>query len=82
MKTYSRLLSAAVVIGAIRVEYNAPFNILRVYYKDCLEIQSTPLSRNRRDPLKHFKVSVLRHIRFVVSRKKFEQPNFTYDYVI
>ena len=27
------------------------------------------LSRNRRDPLKHFEVSVLRHIRCVVLRK-------------
>ena len=41
------------------------------------------LSRNRRDPLKHFEISVLRHIRFVVLRKKiFEQPHFTNDYVI
>ena len=41
------------------------------------------LSRNRRDPLKHFEISVLRHIRFVVLRKKrFEQLNFTNEYVI
>ena len=41
------------------------------------------LSRNRRDPLKHFEISVLRHIRFVILRKKqFEQPNFTNDYVM
>ena len=41
------------------------------------------LSRNRRDPLKHFEISVLQHIRFVVLRKKqFKQPNFTNDYVI
>ena len=41
------------------------------------------LSRNRRDPLKHFEISVLRHIRFIVLRKKqFEQPNLTNDYVI
>ena len=41
------------------------------------------LSRNRRDPLKHFEISVLRHIRFIVLRKKiFEQPHFTNDYVI
>ena len=32
---------------------------------------------------KQFEISVLRHIRFVVLRKKqFEQPNFTNDYVI
>ena len=28
------------------------------------------LSRNRRDPLKHFDTSILRHIRFVVLRKR------------
>ena len=28
------------------------------------------LSRNRRDPQKQFEISVLRHIRFVVLRKK------------
>ena len=41
------------------------------------------LSRNRRDHHKHFEISVLRHIRFVILREKqFEQPNFTNDYVI
>ena len=41
------------------------------------------LSRNRRDPPKHFEISVLWHIRFIVLRKKlFEQPHFTNDYVI
>ena len=41
------------------------------------------LSRNRRDPQKQFEISVLRHIRFVVLRKKqSEQPDFTNDYVI
>ena len=41
------------------------------------------LSRNRRDPQKQFEISVLRHTRFVVLRKKqLEQPNFTNDYVI
>ena len=41
------------------------------------------LSRNRRGPQKQFEISVLRHIRFVVLRKKqFEQPIFTNDYVI
>ena len=41
------------------------------------------LSRNRRDPQKQFEISVFRHIRFVVLRKKqLEQPNFTNDYVI
>ena len=41
------------------------------------------LSRNQRDPLKHIEISVPRHIRFVVLRKKqFEQPSLTNDYVI
>ena len=41
------------------------------------------LSRNRRDPQKYFEISVLRHIRHVVLRKKqFEQPKFTNDYII
>ena len=41
------------------------------------------LSRNRRDPQKHFEISVFRHIRYVVLRKKqFELPNITNDYVI
>ena len=41
------------------------------------------LSRNRRDPLKHFEISVLRHIRFVVLRKKqLEQLNFINENVI
>ena len=41
------------------------------------------LSRNWRDHHKHFEISVLRHIRFVILRKKqYEQPHFTNDYVI
>ena len=41
------------------------------------------LSRNRRDPQKHFEISVLRHIRFVALRKTpNEQPKFTNEHVI
>ena len=41
------------------------------------------LSRSRRDPLKHFEIAVLRHIRFAEMRKiPIEQPNFTNEYVI
>ena len=41
------------------------------------------LSRNRRDPLKHFEISVLRHIRFSELRKiLIAQQNFTNQYVI
>ena len=41
------------------------------------------LSRSRRDPLKNFEISVLRHIRFAELRKiPTEQPNFTNEHVI
>ena len=41
------------------------------------------LSRSRRDPMKHFAISVLRHIRFAELRKiQIKQPNFTNKYVI
>ena len=41
------------------------------------------LSRSRRDHLKHFEISVLRHIRFAELRKiPNEQPNFTNKHVI
>ena len=41
------------------------------------------LSRSRRDPLKHFEISVLRHIRFADLRKiPVEQPNFTNEHII
>ena len=41
------------------------------------------LSRNRRDSLKHFEISVLRHIRFAELRKiPMEQTNFTNKHVI
>ena len=41
------------------------------------------LSRSRRDPLKHFEISVLRHIRFAELKKiPIEQPNFRNKHVI
>ena len=41
------------------------------------------LSRSQRDPLKHFEISVLRHIRCAELRKiPNEQPNFTNEHVI
>ena len=41
------------------------------------------LSRSRRDLLKHFEISILRHIRCAVLRKiPMEQPNFTNEHVI
>ena len=47
------------------------------------EIQSTLVISKSKGPSKQFEISVLRHIRFVVLRKKqFEQPIFTNDYLI
>ena len=41
------------------------------------------LSRSRRDPLKHFEISVLRHIRFAELREiPIEQSNVTNEHVI
>ena len=41
------------------------------------------LSRTRGDPLKHFEISVIRHIRCAELRKiSIEQPNFTKEHVI
>ena len=41
------------------------------------------LSRSRKHPLKHFEISVLRHIRFAELRKiPNEQPNLTNEHVI
>ena len=52
-------------------------------YEESLKYSRLSLSRNQRDPQKHFEISVLRHIRSVVLRKKqSEQPNFSNDYVI
>ena len=49
----------------------------------CYLYSRLSLSRNQRDPQKHFEISVLRHIISVVLRKKqIEQPNFSNDYVI
>ena len=53
------------------------------YVIKVLNIQSTLVISKSKGPSKHFEISVLRHIRFVVLRKKqFQQPNFTNDYVI
>ena len=53
------------------------------YESGALPIALRGPARIRKDPLKHFEISVLRHIRFVVlNKKQLEQPNFTNDYVI
>ena len=47
------------------------------------EYSRLSLSRSRRDPLKHFEISVLRNIRIAEFRKNsIEQPNFTNEHVI
>ena len=61
----------------------AYFHIKNYLYKILSKYSRLLLSRNRRNPQTHFEISVLRHIRFVVLRKKqFGQPNFTKDYAI
>ena len=64
-----------------------PFCILLVFVVDvyivCFIYSRLSLSRSRRDPLKHFEISVLRHIRFAELRKiQIEQQNFTNEHVI
>ena len=57
--------------------------VRRMFSQQACIYSRLSLSRNRRDLQKQFEISVLRHIRFVVLRKKqFEQPIFTNDYVI
>ena len=59
-------------------------SILRLLFCVHISIYSRlSLSQSRRDPLKHFEISVFRHIRFAELRKiPMEQPNFTNEYVI
>ena len=61
------------------VFYNAVDDMSK-FSELCIKIQSTLVISKSKGP---FEISVLRHIRFVVLRKKqFEQPIFTNDYVI
>ena len=60
-----------------------------IYVRDFIKILQNinysrlSISRSRRDPLKHFEIAVLRHIRFTELRKiPIEQPNFTNEHVI
>ena len=88
-RLYSKTMTDLHSVFAYRsLESNAlrPFLIcVKAPYLDIVNCQYSrlSLSRNRRDPQKQFEISVLRHIIFVVLRKKqFEQPIFTNDYVI
>ena len=61
----------------VTVEDLLPRKTMRKIYDRLL------LSRSRRDPLTHFEISILQHIRFAELRKiPIEQPNFTNEYVI
>ena len=52
----------------------------RTYFNDTVDSRYLEIEGTLK---KQFEISVLRHIRFVVLRKKqSEQPNFTNDYVI
>ena len=68
---------------------------VRIYGEEIPNVQELGLLRRKqgpqdvevisksKGPSKQFEISVLRHYRFVVLRKKQpEQPNFTNDYVI
>ena len=88
------LISAEIIIIDEYVKYQ--FKILGVWSfvsmipskqkgSDRELIQSTllMLSRSRMDLLKHYEISVLRHIRFAELRKiPIKQPDFTNKYVI
>ena len=63
--------------GETRQDRITKTRIVIVYYS------RLSLSRSRRDPLKHFEISVLRHIRCAELRKiPIEQPNYTKEHVI
>ena len=54
-------------------------NILHLFQ----EYSRLSLSRSRRDPLKDFEITVLRHIRFAELRKiPIKQANYTNEHVI
>ena len=54
-----------------------------IYSEKGFKYSRLSLSRSQRDPLKHFEISVLRHIRCAELRKiPTEQPNFTNELVI
>ena len=58
------------------------YKVIRIKLKS-VKYSRLSLSRSRRDPLKHFEISVLRHIRCVELRKmSTEQPDFTNEHVI
>ena len=55
----------------------------KLFYTTLNKYNRLSLSRSRRDPLNHFEIFVLRHIRFSELRKiSIEQPNFTNEHVI
>ena len=62
---------------AVTILVKDQLSVLHVAQVVLLYYSRLSLSRSRRDPLKHFEISVLRHIRCVILRKKqFEQQSF------
>ena len=78
--TSNQIVESHVYFDVIYVAWLSVNNIL---FK-LLYIYSRPsLSRSRRDPLKHFEICLLRHIRYAELRKiPIEQLNFTNEHVI
>ena len=73
------IVYVCVVVVALKSQGNVALTKLKLIWRELtiicwIKYSRLSLSRNRRDPLKQFEISVLRHIRFVVLRKKqFEQ---------
>ena len=64
---------------------NAELLLLKVYpylnFERRLKYSRHSLSRSRRDPLKDFGISVLRHIRFAELKIPMKQPHLTKEHV-
>ena len=72
--TYRKLFRLSLKVGS---------PLFQVYRNFAYLHSRLSLSRSRRDPLKHFEISVLRHIRCSELRKiPNEQQNFTNEHVI
>ena len=62
---------------------NKFYNLIERYENNKVNYSRLSLSRSRRDPLKYFEISVLRHIRCAELRKiPIEEPNFSNEHVI
>ena len=82
---YSSMFSAIFKVTTLMTPCLFPLasKPLRLQRTEFAPIQSTVDISKSKGPSKHFEISILRHISFVVlGKKQFEQPNFTNDYVI